>query len=531
MESGTNVVEPQPPRRKATSPAPTNRADASDLSAKDAPAQKARPRNRQRGSGVTGNRIISGYLVDDEKNTALKDEKAYEVYDQMRRTDTDVYQALEILKNPMLACPFVVEPASNKKIDREIADFVASNLFEELPWDRTNRESLLRFDYGCYLFEQITDVRMVERKRFPNLPSVRSVGRPKNGEMVPAVRWIAFEARHPRTVRRWVANPNLTTQLDAVVQWFEGDDHRAPGEYVMDAADLVRFTHNQEAGNFAGRSVLRPMYADFRESNHLRKVEAVRHERQNCGLPTVSCPENPDQEDINDLEATIEALSAYEQSYLMIPFGYSFKFDTSGAGDGTKLGERLKDLRRSKLDTVLGGFMTLGQDGLGSNALVGGQKDTQLDYVEVAVRGTESIWNKGSDGMSPIRTLVDLNYGARRMELGSTGYPKLRAKNVRGRHYIATMKLLATLAQANLITVTPAIQAFVLQALEIDGPAIVAGDEGDDGRGAREEDPAEEKQDVAPAPAEKPTEDPAPAEKPAPAETKKAARKPRKGTT
>lgn len=492
MQQTENALSPKVPPAK-------NRADASDYSADEAPKDKARPRKKPRGSGITGSRYLYGSFVDDEKNTALKSEKAYETYDLMRRTDTDVYQALEILKNPMLACPFVIEPASDEPIDREIADFVASNLFEDLPWASINRESLLRFDYGCYLFEQLTEVGLVERQRFPNLPTVRSAGRPARGEMVPAVRWKAFEPRHPRTVRRWVQDPELTTRLDRVVQWFEGDDTRAAGEYEIPAADLIRFTHCQEAANFAGRSVLRPMFADYRESNHLRKVETVRHERQNCGLPVARAPENPDQHDIDDIEETLEALSSYEQSYLIIPFGWDFKFDTSGEGAGTGIAERLRDLRRSKLDTVLGGFMTLGQEGVGSNALISGQKDTQIDYVEVNVRFTESVWNKGSDGMAPIRVLVDLNYGKRRLELGSRGYPKLRAKNVRGRHYLQVMKLLATLAQAKLITITPAIQRFVLQALEIDGPSIVAGDEGDDQRGAREEEKPADKQQAQPA--------------------------------
>lgn len=492
----TTTAETQKPAMKFTKAARTgNRADASELSPKDAVDQKT-TRRRTRTSGVTGNRFLYGSIVDDEKNTALKSEKAYEVYDQMRRTDTDVYQALEILKNPMLACPFVMEPASAEPIDVEIADFVASNLFEDLPFDRTNRETLLRFDYGSMLFEQLTHVAMVERRRYPNLPSTRGAGRPALGEMIPAIRWRAFEARHPRTVRRWIANPELTTQLDSVVQWFEGDDHRAAGEYVMQAADILRFTHCQEGSNFAGRSVLRPMYADYRESTHLRKIEAIRHERQNCGLPVVTNPENPDPADLDDIEATLEALSSYEQSYLMLPFGYSFKIDTSGAGNGTNLGDRLRELRRSKLDTVLGGFMTLGQDGVGSNALVNGKKDTQVDYVEVGVRATESIWNKGADGTAPIKDLVDLNYGRRRLELGSLGYPKLRAKNVRGRHYVQVLKLLGQLAQAGLLTITPAVRRFVLQALEIDGPSFVAGDEGDDQRGANAEGEPEEGDDT-----------------------------------
>lgn len=401
----------------------------------------------------------------------------------MRRTDTDVHQSLELLKNPILACTWVIEPASSKPIDRECADFAATNLFEDLPFGRINRESLLRFEYGSYMFEILTHVAMVERRRYPNLPAVRSAGRPAAGELVPALRWKAFDPRHPRTVRRWLANPELTTQLDSVVQWYEGDDLRAGGEYQMFAEEILRFTHCQEAANFAGRSVLRPVYADWREKSHLRKVEAVRHERQNCGIPVATEPEHPDPDDMDAMEETLEALSSYEQSFLMLPFGWAFKFDTSGAGEGTKLGERLKELRRSVLDNVLAGFMSLGNGDTGSYAMAGTQSERQVDYVDVNVKVQEETFNKGSDGTSPIRALIDANYGRRRLELGSEGYPRLRAKNVRGRNYMAVMKLLAQLVQSKAITATPEVQRFIFQGLDIDGPEIVAGDEGDDQRG------------------------------------------------
>lgn len=473
----TKQARRSPPR------ASNSRADASDLSPKEAAPQQKPARKRSSSTGVTGSRHLYGRFVDDEQNSALKDEKAYEAYDLMRRTDTDVHQSLELLKNPILACNWVIEPASSKPIDREIADFVASNLFEDLPWGRINRESLLRFDYGCYMFETLTHVAMVERRRYPNLPSVRSSGRPKAGEMIPSVRWRAFDPRHPRTVRRWLSDPELTTQLDSVVQWFEGDDLRQGGEYTMSADNLLRFTHCQEAANFGGRSVLRPIWADFREKSHLRKVEAVRHERQNCGLPTATEPEHPDPEDVDAMEEALEALSSYEQSFLMLPFGWAFKFDTSGAGEGTKLGDRLAYLRRSVLDNVLAGFMALGDGDTGSYAMAGTQQERQVDYVDVNVKVQEETFNKGSDGVSPVRALVDANYGARRLGLGSEGYPRLRAKNVRGRNYMAVMKLLAQLVQSKAITATPAVQRFIFQGLDIDGPEIVSGDEGDDGRG------------------------------------------------
>lgn len=527
MQQDATTVDEQPKRAPRK-----NSADATEYSADEAPKKPKRSRKNPSPSGVTGNRVIYGSLVDEEKNTAVKGERAYETYDLMRRTDAECHEALEILKTPMLVCPFVIEPASDEEIDREIADFVASNLFEDLPWNRIHEETLLRFDFGASIFEQLTDVRMLERQRFPNLPTVRGAGRPARGEMVPALRWTGFEFRHPRTVRRWIVSKASTVRLEALVQWSEGDDTHTAGEVEIPIANLLRFTHRQEGGNFAGRSKLRPMYADHRESNHLRKVEAVRHERQNCGIPVFKEPEYPDQDDIDSLAETAEALSAYQQSYLMIPHGWEFAFDTSGEGNGTNVAERLEKLRRGKLGSVLGGFMALGENGVGSNALLRGQSERQIDYVEVEIRNTQDGWNIGADGWSPVRALVDANYGARRLELGSRGYPKLRAKNTRRGQYIALVNAITALGQAGFISERNkrVIEKFLLQALEIDGASYVSGDEGDDRRGAHTEDEKPAEEAAQPEPAEKseqadPPADPAPEPEQKPAARRRGAKK------
>lgn len=485
----------------------------------------------RRSVGHTGTVINSGRIYYEETNKDLEREKGYGqlgrpgIYDKMRRTNVRIRQSLVLLKYPLLKAQWTIEPADDSDLEREIADFVASNLFEDLPWFHINRLSMLRYDYGFMLFEPLSDTVPVNRARFPNLPHSKGPGRPGADELVDAVRFTAFESRLPRTVRRWAPDPQHAERLAGVYQWVPADDvtraqdgQNATLERFIPATNLLRFTHEQEGSNYEGFSVLRPAYADYRDLDHLRRIDVVRHERQNCGIPVIEAPENPDDTELADMEATLEALGSYEQAFLLLPYGYKFRFDTTGEGEGTKVGAAIAARERSILDNVLAGFMTLGNGDTGSYAMANTQEGRQSDYIDVGVLETEDAWNKGADGWSPIKWLVDQNYGRRAV------YPKLKAKNVRGRE--AVMRALADLAKAGLITTTPQIQEFCLRFLDVNIPAV-SGDEGDDQRGAGAKDATETaapseiaardaaKAEPATTPAA-PTTTPTPAEAPAP---------------
>lgn len=506
-EAPARPTEPAWAKAESTAMVPAAQADAGEVLI-------ARPVTRvthSRPDGATGTVVTGGKIRYEEWNTEVEGSKGYGshgrqgVFDKMRRTDPQIRRSLELLKLPIQAANWVIEPAKSddpeqQELNAEIADFVASNLFEDLPWQLILRQSNLRYDFGFMLFELLTDTVMVSRDRFPNLPAVRtSAGRPKKGEMVPAFRWIACDPRLPRTVDQWVPREDRPMWLAEVKQWtsFGGKSIRAE--------HLLRFTHDQEGANYEGTSVLRAVYKTWRQLDHLERVDAIRHERQNVGIPVVEFEKDaptPSEEELDDIAETLEYLGAFEQAFMITPRGAKFRFDTSGQGEGTKVLDRIQDLKRDILDNVLAGFLMVA--GGGSYAKAEVDQSHQRDYVELGVKFIEDVWNQGSDGWSPIRQLVDANYGRQ------DAYPKLKAKDVKGRDYLAVMKLLGTLIQSGALTAEPAIREYILSHLEIDAP-YAAPDEGDDGRPTK----AEEEE---PKPAEPAKEDPAPApeqEKPA----------------
>ena len=394
----------------------------------DAPA----PRRSRIGSG--GTTILSGKIRYEEFNTALENEFGYGqfarqgVFDKMRRTSTQVQRALWLLKLPILAADPEVEAGDTTPEDEEIAALVAYNLFELIPWQARMREALTMFEFGFSAFEALADVVDVPLDRFPRLRP-KKAGRPKAGEVAPAILFTDFEPRPAKTVYQWVPRQSKPTQVEEMVQWIGASDGsfmslhpRVPGDW------LLRFTHDQEAGNFQGVSILRPLYKPWLMTDELETIDAIRHERQNCGIPVIELGPEASSDDDEDKAASILAsLAGHEKAYVILPNGWKFRWDTSGQGQGTNIANRLEQLDRRIADGVLAGFMALGNGDTGSYALAETQADRHLDLITVGARYILGVLNHGSDGWSPVRRIVDWNYGPR------SRYPKVCFKNLRSK--------------------------------------------------------------------------------------------------
>src|ERR1043166_1432203 len=73
-----------------------------------------------------------------ERVPELMGQLGLRTYYDMKRADGTVRGALRLVKTPIMAARWHVEPASDSTIDKNISDFVEKNLFDELwvPWSR-----------------------------------------------------------------------------------------------------------------------------------------------------------------------------------------------------------------------------------------------------------------------------------------------------------------------------------------------------------------------------------------------------------
>src|SRR5882672_328939 len=81
--------------------------------------------------GDSGTHILSGF-ISEEYNTELIGIKAFQKYDEMRKSDATVRAAEQAVTLPIRAAEWYVKPASDQQADKDIADFVQQCLFEYL---------------------------------------------------------------------------------------------------------------------------------------------------------------------------------------------------------------------------------------------------------------------------------------------------------------------------------------------------------------------------------------------------------------
>jgi len=103
--------------------------------------------------GTSGTIVNAGYF-NEEYLTELTGTGAAEVYDKMRRNDSQVILALSAPINAILGGAWGITPASSEEKDKEIADFVKFIFFKDLdkPFPEKLREilSFIAFGYDAY---------------------------------------------------------------------------------------------------------------------------------------------------------------------------------------------------------------------------------------------------------------------------------------------------------------------------------------------------------------------------------------------
>ena len=118
-------------------------------------AKSSKPNNKQKkqleselGASGYGDSFMS--VGRNEYNPDMAGKNGLNKYDQMRRSDGVVRGTLRMVKTPVLAARWYIEPASESSIDQNIADFVWKCLTEYMSISFTQilTEALLMADFG-----------------------------------------------------------------------------------------------------------------------------------------------------------------------------------------------------------------------------------------------------------------------------------------------------------------------------------------------------------------------------------------------
>lgn len=337
--------------------------------------------------GTSGTSISGGVILFADYNRKLNGLKAITAYEEMRN-DASVNASLEAIKLPIENADFVVDPASDDEVDKQIAKDIDDNIHEILDQYLTEAGTFLEF--GFCLHEMVFDLKMVD-------------GRP--------LIWLTkLGYRKQTTIQAWETEDHQpgVTQLDPL-----GNRHSIP------AVKLVRLTRKQEGENYFGRSILRTSYRNYFIKDKLYKIDAVGHERHALGVLDVTTPKGALDKDKKKMRQLARSLRANEESYLEHPEGWIVQFLDNKASSMRDVEPSINHHDRQIMKNVLAQFLEIGSSGSSGTRNVSEDQSRlfELAVQSVAKQIVSTLQN------TVVKALVDLNYTGR-------DYPTLRVSNI-----------------------------------------------------------------------------------------------------
>ena len=234
-----------------------------------------------------------------EYNPALVGDLGRRKYEQMRKSDGQVRAILRLVKTPVLAARWYVAPASDKRSDQKVADFVDFCLFKGMTtsFPQLLTEILTMLDFGFSAFEKVW--------KFDEMKGIRGK------KLV----WQKLSQRHALDVLNW-----------------EYDDNGGPKGLLMNDPNkpelaqvpipiqkLLAFSFEREGGDMEGVSVLRPAYKHWYFKDQLYKVDAIQKERHGIGIPVIQLPPGFNEEDKRLADEMGRNLRTNEKAHIVLP--------------------------------------------------------------------------------------------------------------------------------------------------------------------------------------------------------------------
>jgi len=336
----------------------------------------------------------------------LRNKQGIRKFYDMKRNDGAVRGSLRLLKTPIQAAHWFVEPASDSALDKNIADFVKACLFDKLNvnWSQVLDDVLLIFEYGYMVFEKVYDIdrdgKVVLKKLGPRHP-------------LDIQEWIFDDHGGPAGIvmepfvpygNQYITGNNspyaTTDQFGAVM---------ALGQFIP-INKLVIFSLEAEAGDLRGISVLRSAYKHWYYKDTLYKIDAIQKERHGIGVPIIKLPPGFSPADKKLADELGRNLRTNDRAHIVVPANWEIMFAVLG-GNPVSAIESINHHNDQILLNILAPFIT--------DARV---RDVAADMFLKSTRyladAVASIFNKHI-----IEQLVDLNFARGK-------YPKLRARRI-----------------------------------------------------------------------------------------------------
>lgn len=337
-----------------------------------------------------------GGRVQEEFLNSLDGDQSLKVFKEMRDNDPIVGAALLAIEQVTKQADWHVEPADDTPQDREVAEFVESNLNDmDRPWKQFISDALSMVVFGWSYFEVVYKRR--ERNPFD----------PINGSKFDDGRigWKKLAPRSQDSLLEWKFDDN--GNVTAMVQ-------QPPPHFNRVDLPIDKSLHFRVAGhknNPEGKSALRNAYRPWFFKKRLEEIEAIGIERDLNGIPVFWVPQRiltPDATDdekatLNRIETMLENVRQDKSGGLILPAVFDesnnklFDFELMSTR-----GRRSHDTsaiimryNRAIAASMLADFILIGHENVGSFALASSKTrlfSTAIGAYLDEIANTINIW-------------------------------------------------------------------------------------------------------------------------------------------
>lgn len=350
--------------------------------------------------GNSGTEIYGGQFSEEYLGELLG-ERAADVYDKIRRSESQVAMLLGAIYNPIKSAEWDVEPAdqSNAEMVKHAA-FIKHVLFNTLPrgWTSHVHEALSFIPFGYSIFEVVHNV-VFNDPTFGTFNGLASLG-----------------FRQQKSISRWNTEKK-TGKLLSVEQQESGDiadNATIPGEF------LLVLTNNMEGDNYEGISALRPMYGAWKRKHLYLKLTAIGVEKYAYGILMGTVPAGKEKTpEFNNFAEHLRSYMANEKGYILRPQGWDITI-IKEAFDAQKIVELLRFENTEMINALVANFLALGTGGNGGAYALG------KDLSDFFLNGIQAYANLITEAHNrhTIKNLIDLNFGKQ------AAYPKLKVSGI-----------------------------------------------------------------------------------------------------
>jgi len=372
-----------------------------------------------------GTEIFSGEFFEEYLDEIRGQEWAIKA-DMMRRSSDQVSMLLSLIKTPIVNATWDINIKEETPQSQEIKEFLEFNLFDSIDFKQFLEEALTFYEFGHSVFETV----------YRPL-----INHPKFNDKIVLKK---FSHINPKTIEEWKLNHDGS--LNHLRQVVDGDLHV---DARIAANKLLLFSINREGSNFEGRSLLRPIYGNWKRKQSFLKILAIGVERTSLGIPVGISAPNAGKPARDNLSKILAAFTAHQRSAIVVPSGTEVK-NFAITFDPEKTQSAIRAERLGMSQSFLAGFMELGNNsGSGSFALSNNLMQIFLSSIQLYADKIAYQINQQT-----IKDLVDFNFGKQEI------YHTIKASNIDDKLGKEFVEVLTMLTQSGYTQATDTMKNF-----------------------------------------------------------------------